>query len=296
MSQLNFSNITIGLWKLVLGVILPYIKAPKIGRNEPCPCGSGKKYKLCCLGKEKDALGQIDFDRCFLENGELAFQPPRIGSYSLQESSQITKHILKVERVLQKIKTLLPEEIEELLKEKLSDCELMTLAEYYLEIDKKDKAMELFAQVAESDEVDSSIDYFNMFLELIDYWRNKDIDKAIYFMRHRMRKIPCREEDDPDMDERDLADLYIAKGDREKGIRMFEDLIKRNPDNIWNYNCAAISLQDGGESRLAEKYIREGIKLARKTKDPQSLLPQLKDMLKEGRQKQKKKNDTSLHS
>ena len=21
---------------------------PKIGRNEPCPCGSGKKYKQCC--------------------------------------------------------------------------------------------------------------------------------------------------------------------------------------------------------------------------------------------------------
>jgi uncharacterized protein YecA (UPF0149 family) len=23
--------------------------APKIGRNGPCPCGSGKKYKKCCL-------------------------------------------------------------------------------------------------------------------------------------------------------------------------------------------------------------------------------------------------------
>jgi len=23
----------------------------KIGRNSPCPCGSGKKYKKCCLGK-----------------------------------------------------------------------------------------------------------------------------------------------------------------------------------------------------------------------------------------------------
>jgi len=22
--------------------------APKVGRNEPCPCGSGKKYKQCC--------------------------------------------------------------------------------------------------------------------------------------------------------------------------------------------------------------------------------------------------------
>lgn len=27
----------------------------KTGRNEPCPCGSGKKYKRCCLVKEKTA-------------------------------------------------------------------------------------------------------------------------------------------------------------------------------------------------------------------------------------------------
>lgn len=26
-------------------------KSNKIGRNDPCPCGSGKKYKKCCLGK-----------------------------------------------------------------------------------------------------------------------------------------------------------------------------------------------------------------------------------------------------
>ncbi len=24
---------------------------PKVGRNDPCPCGSGKKYKHCCLLK-----------------------------------------------------------------------------------------------------------------------------------------------------------------------------------------------------------------------------------------------------
>jgi len=24
-------------------------KEPKVGRNDPCPCGSGKKYKKCCL-------------------------------------------------------------------------------------------------------------------------------------------------------------------------------------------------------------------------------------------------------
>jgi hypothetical protein len=26
----------------------PYVSEPKIGRNDPCPCGSGKKYKKCC--------------------------------------------------------------------------------------------------------------------------------------------------------------------------------------------------------------------------------------------------------
>jgi preprotein translocase subunit SecA len=24
------------------------IKGDKVGRNDPCPCGSGKKYKKCC--------------------------------------------------------------------------------------------------------------------------------------------------------------------------------------------------------------------------------------------------------
>ena len=28
----------------------PQRTAPKVGRNEPCPCGSGKKYKKCCCG------------------------------------------------------------------------------------------------------------------------------------------------------------------------------------------------------------------------------------------------------
>jgi hypothetical protein len=27
----------------------------KIGRNDPCPCGSGKKYKKCCSAKDEQA-------------------------------------------------------------------------------------------------------------------------------------------------------------------------------------------------------------------------------------------------
>ena len=30
------------------GPVEPYRAPVKVGRNEPCPCGSGKKYKKCC--------------------------------------------------------------------------------------------------------------------------------------------------------------------------------------------------------------------------------------------------------
>ena len=32
--------------------------AKKVGPNDPCPCGSGKKYKKCCM--QKDKLGSAD--------------------------------------------------------------------------------------------------------------------------------------------------------------------------------------------------------------------------------------------
>jgi predicted aspartyl protease len=34
---------------------VPVHAPPKIGRNEPCPCKSGKKYKNCCLDKPAPA-------------------------------------------------------------------------------------------------------------------------------------------------------------------------------------------------------------------------------------------------
>jgi SEC-C motif-containing protein len=39
------------IWLYDEGDIVPKTvvrAAPKVGRNDPCPCGSGKKYKHCC--------------------------------------------------------------------------------------------------------------------------------------------------------------------------------------------------------------------------------------------------------
>jgi len=34
--------------EILLNPPKPKIAEKKVGRNEPCPCGSGKKYKKCC--------------------------------------------------------------------------------------------------------------------------------------------------------------------------------------------------------------------------------------------------------
>lgn len=35
---------------------------PKVGRNEPCPCGSGKKFKKCCLENICPCCGELTTD------------------------------------------------------------------------------------------------------------------------------------------------------------------------------------------------------------------------------------------
>lgn len=32
----------------ILAPPTPALAGPKVGRNAPCPCGSGKKFKKCC--------------------------------------------------------------------------------------------------------------------------------------------------------------------------------------------------------------------------------------------------------
>ena len=74
----NIGNSQNVICNAVLGTIFrPLIneggKILGVGRNEPCPCGSGIKYKRCCLGKKpRTAKFTFDFD-----------EPTRITSFSI---------------------------------------------------------------------------------------------------------------------------------------------------------------------------------------------------------------------
>ncbi len=51
---------------------VPPARSQKVGRNDPCPCGSGKKYKRCCADKEERP------EQSGLPNGRFRYEP---GSY-----------------------------------------------------------------------------------------------------------------------------------------------------------------------------------------------------------------------
>lgn len=55
-SKKEFEN----LMKVAMKNAMKQEPVRKIGRNDPCPCGSGKKYKFCCLNKPKSPIDSIE--------------------------------------------------------------------------------------------------------------------------------------------------------------------------------------------------------------------------------------------
>lgn len=46
----------------------------KVGRNDPCPCGSGKKYKKCCIGEE--GASPVDLAATYLKKYNIRLKRP----------------------------------------------------------------------------------------------------------------------------------------------------------------------------------------------------------------------------
>ena len=50
----------------------------KIGRNQLCPCGSGLKYKKCCLNKTKEDSKILDVDDIKYMEVNISKEPAKI--------------------------------------------------------------------------------------------------------------------------------------------------------------------------------------------------------------------------
>jgi len=71
----------------------------KAGRNAPCPCGSGKKYKKCCLsrqvGKTQSAEPKMSFTPVYTELDQLSNSVvDLIAQRKLDEAEAVSRKLL----------------------------------------------------------------------------------------------------------------------------------------------------------------------------------------------------------
>ncbi len=65
----------------------------KIGRNDLCPCGSGKKYKKCCLKKENDIIYRKNILNKLFKNFDILYAKLKTKNYECLEKANIPNYV-----------------------------------------------------------------------------------------------------------------------------------------------------------------------------------------------------------
>ncbi len=124
----------------------------KPGRNEPCPCGSGRKYKKCCLHAPKPGVGGTFI---YTDLDDLSNQIPELIKLEKYDEA---------EEVCRKLRQEYPEQIDGLHRS----------AELFEAMGNYDKAAAFYNRTAEfAEQADGfeqkSVEYFrNMAVQLAD--------------------------------------------------------------------------------------------------------------------------------
>ena len=100
----------------------------KTGRNAPCPCGSGKKYKLCCLEGKKEAQAGLTPLRPVMFEDDLDRDSNRV--VDLLQAGRIEEAEKAAKLVLEKYPDM-PDGLERTAAVLEAKGERKTAAEYY---------------------------------------------------------------------------------------------------------------------------------------------------------------------
>lgn len=78
---------------------------PSIGRNEPCPCKSGKKYKRCCGA---DAAPKLSQPKVPAAGGPGGFDPSALGNFDPQMMMQMSQALQRLPKgQLQRLQSIM---------------------------------------------------------------------------------------------------------------------------------------------------------------------------------------------
>jgi len=200
---------------------------------------------------------------------------------SLDEFEAMFREIDKEKALLK----LTDEQVLELDLTRLDDWELVLAAERFKAMGRDELWLEALERVCRSAEHNVMIWYGDVYTDVVDDLRyHRDYEQAIYY-----QKLAIQE----DLNycggvnlvnnQRELAELYLEKGDLEEGLRLFERLIEQDSWDIYHYNNLALTLRDIGLKEMGVLAASRAIEIARVTKDPEHLLPQLTKFLDEAK-------------
>lgn len=282
----------------------------KIGRNDKCPCGSGRKYKNCCLKvnteveKELNNMGELvfSFDEEKIEKGikrlnELLVvsnisqkQKKGIYIYLLQAYKNHGEHN-NVISTFEKLRQYLEFENETEL-ELILFC-YMTYAASLNELGLVANAKEILADIltiVEEKNV-SDITYAGVVLELSKAILRLDqgTEKALEILNKALKKIPINDKNIGQIARIKSNKAFILlnskeKEEKEQGIKLLDDCLKvkiqeGDVEGICNIYCQ-LGMYYWREKKYdsAIAYTRKDLALSRKAGDKRAIVSSLNNL------------------
>ncbi|MBF0340121.1 MAG: SEC-C domain-containing protein [Magnetococcales bacterium] len=192
------------------------VAIPKIGRNDACPCGSGKKFKQCHLDADQSVAWKI-------------------GSPTPLMRAMATSQI---------IQSLDLDDLDEVPLEKCSPLVLAEMAASYQLENELDTALTLLKRMLDGDREDPFL--------LIDYWIARYAEWLVDAgLQAEGERFLLEEYKNPRKIEawqvaQKLAAFHIDQGNLENASEWVDAALAGNPDNPFNHYLRGL-LQHGGE-------------------------------------------------
>ncbi|MBF0454318.1 MAG: SEC-C domain-containing protein [Magnetococcales bacterium] len=188
------------------------IPAPKIGRNDPCPCQSGKKFKQCHINQE-ESVGW------------------KLGSPTPAIRAMAVSRIIQVSPV---------EVLDQVPQDKASDIALTEMATAYHAAERLQEALDIIKKVLDGDREDPHI--------LWDYWIARyaewlvEADKASEGEQFLMDEYDTPRQVQAWQVAQKLAAYYIDQGDTENAETWVDTALEGNSENPFNHYLKGLLL------------------------------------------------------
>jgi len=217
----------------------------KPGRNDPCPCGSGKKYKKCCIPKYDTPVATAqrlseDRDDPAVERLELLVSK----LFPLEESGK-TAEKLDVYREIWSV----------LKKEVLLPGGYRSLAAFQAE---KETFSDFEWVIG-----DYVVDLMNEAIGKEERVRNQLLEEGITVCQEFIELLPESDLETLLNMRKDMAEMHVLKDDFEQAEFIYEQLIAEHPYWTWGYTGLGDMYEMRGRKNGSEEDLEKAVHIWR---------------------------------